>query len=468
VTPGDRRDRRSAAPGPLRRLGRRPFLRGFAGALLSLPLLEACKKKGPSGPSGPKVPKLAEHHGALESTAKRFIALMAPDGVVPEYWFPTGTETDFTLGKHNALLEPHQARCLFMKGVHNAAAKNFEYINGHIEGVTSMLTGLAPLPIDPDANVFTGNGPSIDQVIAGAIETTGYVPKVRSLHFGEEGAGGYSAISYAAANQPMDMIAPLQAFELLFDDAGATEAALLAARARQKSILDGTLSDFERVTKRVSGEDKKRIDAHLEAVRDIEKRLESAAICQQPTLDLDPADDDERRTLYYDILVAAMTCDATRVATASFHHSGGGGPQLPFAGIYEDIHELSHQIVGEALGGPAHLSFDAYHQWYTGKIAYLVSRMQDVLLPDGKTLFDETVIFRGSEISWNHDHPDMPFLVVAGASTPFASGRYVELAPSVPHNHLLVTLGHAFGVEMDAFGDPTIAAGNLDDALLVG
>ena len=146
------------------RIGRRPFLRGFAGALHSLPLLEACTKKGPGGPS---LPKMSEARGALENTAKRFIAIMAPDGVVPEYWFPSGTEKNFTLGKHNTLLEPHQARCLFMKGVHNAAAKNFEYINGHIEGVTSMLTGLAPLPIDPDANVFTGNGPSIDQLIAG-------------------------------------------------------------------------------------------------------------------------------------------------------------------------------------------------------------------------------------------------------------------------------------------------------------
>ena len=440
------------------RLPRRLFLRGFGAALVSLPALEACAPGG-------SVESTRRVSQALGTAAKRFIALMAPDGVVPEYWFPTGGETDFVLGRHLELLEPLRQHVLLMKGIDNKAAK-LAFVNGHIEGVTSFLTGRPPFTIDEAANLFTGSGISIDRVIAEAISASGYLPKVGSVHFGEEGAGGYSSIAYAAAQQPMDIMQPLQAFELLFEDASQSEAEILAARAVKKSVLDGTIDDFSRLALRVSGEDKKRIDAHLEAVRDIEKRLESAAVCKQPVLDLEPIDDDERRTLYYDILVAAMTCDATRVATVSFRHSGGGGPQLPFVGVYEDIHELSHQIVAEALDGPAHVDFDTYHQWYTGKVAYLVGKMKEVLLPDGKTLFDETVLFQGSEISWNHDHPDMPFLIVAGEATPFSTGRYLELGPALPHNDLLVTLGRAFGAEISQFGDESIPAGNLDAELL--
>jgi hypothetical protein len=438
------------------KLPRRLFLQGFAGALVALPALEACLPEE-------RPERTGRASSAIKTPAKRLIAIMQPDGVVPAYWFPTGSETSFTLGKHVEKLAPFQDQLIFMKGVDNLAAKNFAFTNGHIEGVTSLLTGLAPYVIDVASNQFSGAGPSIDQVIAQVIRDTGYVPKLSSVNLGEEG-GGYGTISYEDVNKESGRLTPNQLFDALFKDQSEDQA--LKARALKKSILDGTIEDFTRLSKRVSGADKERIDAHLEAVRDIEKRLENSAICAPPMVNLSPLDDDELRTLYYDLLVATMTCDATRVATVAFRHSGGGGPQLPFAGVLQDIHELSHQIVGEAEGGPSHIEFDKYHQWFHGKIAYLAGRMKDVSLPDGKTLLDETVLFQGSEISIDHSTPNMPFYLMAGADTPFHTGRYVEFPTAVPHNHLLVTLARAFGAEIDAFGDPMFAMGNLDDALL--
>lgn len=442
----------------MKKLPRRLFLQGFAGALVALPILEACQ-------SEPEPERTRSKASAVKTPAKRLIAIMQPDGVVPDFWFPAGTEKSFTLGKHVEKLAPFQDRMIFMKGVDNKAAKNFAFTNGHIEGVTSFLTGVAPFVIDQPNNLFSGNGISIDQVIAKTIRDTGYVPKLSSINLGEEG-GGYGTISYEDVNKESGRLSPNQLFDSLFKDQ--TEEQAKQARELKKSILDGTVVDYTRLSKRVSGDDKKRILAHLEAVRDIEKRLQNATICAAPMVNLSPANDDENRTLYYDLLVAAMTCDAARVATVAFRHSGGGGPQLPFAGVLQDIHELSHQIVDEvALDGPAHLEFDRYHQWFHGKIAYLVDRMKEISLPDGKTLLDETVLFQGSEIAFNHDTPNMPFYILAGAATPFRTGRYVQFPQSVPHNHLLVTLARAFGAEIDAFGDPMFAQGNLDSALLV-
>jgi hypothetical protein len=438
---------------------RRSFLRGlagFAGAVLTLPALDACR--------GPDTGDTRSELVAVP--ARRFIALMAPDGVVPAYWFPTGGETDFTLGKHVERLAPLRDRLLFLKGVDNVAARTYDHKNGHIEGVTSFLTGRPPTPINLEANQWTASGISLDQVIAQRQLATGYLPKVSSIHLGDEGAGGYSSLAYADAGQAMDVIGARQLFALLFEDSTQTADALTRARERRKSILDGTLEDYGRLVPRVSGEDKRRIEAHLDAVRSIELRLANTAVCARPDLELEPADADERRTLFYDLIVAAMTCDATRVATVSLYHSGGGGPQLPFVGVLEDIHELSHQIVGEALGGPSHLAFDTYHQWFAGKLKYLVDKMQAVNLPAGHTLFDETVLLQGSEIAWNHDHPDMPYLVVAGAQTAFRTGRYVQVPSGTPHNHLLTSIAHAFDVVLDGFGDPRIAAGDLDAVLL--
>lgn len=452
---------------------RRGFLRGFAGALITLPVLEACKHSSSStsrdGGASPGADAASaggdgSGGGPVTSTpAKRFIAIMAPNGVVPAYWFPTGDETSFTLNKHGAPYAPIQDRLVYVKGVDNDVAG---FVNGHVEGVTSMLTGRPPLPVDPANNQFSANGVSIDQVIARAFSDAGYVAKVPSVHFNEEGGGPYSSISYADINQPMDMNSPRQLFDLLFENPTQTAEAIARARARKKSLLDGTIEDFTALSRRVSGEDKVRIDAHLEAVRDIERRLVGAAVCSPPTVNLSPANDDETRTLYYDLLVAAMTCDATRVATVSFRHSGGGGPQLPFIGVLEDIHELSHQIVGETIDGPAHQAFDAYHRWYAGKILYMVQKMQTVLLPDGKSLFDETVLLQGSEISVDHGTRDMPFLLIAGAATPVRAGRYVQLPNKVPHNHLLVSIARACGLSITGFGDPAYAEGNLDAVLL--
>lgn len=434
---------------------RRAFLRGLAGAAISLPLLEACS-----------TPERGSNRAALTDTpARRFIALMAPDGVVPSYWFPTGGETGFTLGRHVQLLAPHRDRLIFVKGVDNVAARTYPMRNGHIEGVTSWLTGRPPVPVNMAANLWTAGGVSLDQLIAQRQLASGYLPKVGSIHLGDEGAGGYSSVAYAGAGQAMDMFGARQLFSLLFEDSSQTAEALARARERRQSILDGTQEDFTRLQARVSGEDKVRIDAHLEALRNIELRLASTAMCTAPQVDLMPVDADARRTLFYDLVVAAMSCDATRVATISLYHSGGGGPQLPFVGVYEDIHELSHQIVGEAAGGPAHLAFDKYHQWFTGKTRYLIEKLQAVTVPGG-TLFDDTVLFQGSEIAWNHDHPDMPFMIAAGAHTPLRAGRFVEVRSGTPHNHLLVTLAHAFDVELDRFGDPAIAPGDLDAALL--
>ena len=436
---------------------RRWFLRGFGGAMVSLPLLEACR--GPSLGS--------ERAALVEHPARRFIALMAPDGVVPEYWFPpSGGETDFVLGRHLQLLQPHRDRVMLFRGIDNVAARTYDHKNGHIEGVTSMLTGRPPTPINMEANQWTGSGVSIDQLIAEHQLASGYLPKVSSIHLGEEGAGGYSTLSYSGPSQAVDTIGPSQLFAQLFEDSNQTTEALARARERRKSILDGTREDYGKLATKVSGEDLNRVNAHLDAVRAIEQRLDNVAVCARPNLALMPADDDVRRTLYYDLLVAAMTCDATRVATVSFHHSGGGGPQLPFVGVFEDIHELSHQIVGGGIDGPAHIAFDKYHQWFTGKTRYLVEKMKSVTLPDGHTLFDETVIFQGSEIAFNHDHPNMPYLVIAGSRTPLRTGRFVQVPPATPHNHLLVSIAHAFGLELGSFGAPAIRAGDLDAVMV--
>lgn len=442
---------------------RRAVLRGFADVLIALPVLEGCTRLD----GLPTAPAREQAATVATKTAKRFIALMCPDGVEPAFWFPKGGETDFQLNTQNAPLEAIRQHLIVTKGIDNkvaidAAANKMG--NGHAEGVGSLLTGWHAVDTGGN-NWVTSGGASIDHLIADHHAKQGYLGRVPGIHFGEEAPGTYSAISILANGDREPYSWNTKA---LFDSpASMTEVAMQNARKRRASILDGSKADFAALSTRVSGEDKRRIDAHLDALRSIEMRDAVVRSCTAPTT-ATPMDGDQKRELIWDIIVAAMACDATRTATACFYHSGGGGPKLPWIDVLEDIHELSHQIVGAPAADKSHESFTKYHVWWSKKTVSLVQKLKAVAMPGGGTLFDDTVLFQGSEISFNHSCPDMPFLIVAGPQTPFRTRRFVAFPAKQVHTHLLTTLVNAFGLTDTRVGDPAYPAGNLNAALLSG
>ena len=163
------------------RLDRRSVLRGLGGALIALPALEACSRSRDATPLG------RAEQPIVAVPAKRFIAIMCPDGVEPKWWFPTGTERDFTLARHNQTLAPIQQHLLLTQGIDNQVALDLKDIgngNGHAEGVSSILTGLPPIEKPVGSNDWYNAGPSIDQLIMQAHKGAGYVGATDSLHFG--------------------------------------------------------------------------------------------------------------------------------------------------------------------------------------------------------------------------------------------------------------------------------------------
>lgn len=452
-------------------LSRRSVLRG-AGVLISLPVLESCKTRD----SVPTLParehKVGKVTSALTSpAAKRFICVVAPNGVDPIYWFPTGGERDFVLNQQNAPLEAIRQHLIITSGIDNQPAIDMYESgagNGHAEGVGSLLTGWAVHEDPPDSNQWAVNGgPSIDQTLSDMHGQNGYVGRARGLYMGDEGgSGSYGSVSVRENGQRENGFSDLN---VLFDSNDTdNETALENARLRRKSVLDGSKADFAALVPRVSGEDKLRIEAHLEALRSIEMRYDNLTQCGRPDLNDNPMDANERRDMFQDIVVATMTCDASRVATLYLYHSGGGGPQLPFIDIYEDIHELSHQVADITRGQPdsrepakARDDFTRYLSWFSEKTVSLVEKFKAVSTPEG-TLFDDVVIFHGSEISIDHTCPNMPFMVFAGDNTPFDTGRYLQFPTGTSHTHLLTTLLNAFGHTATQVGDPRYPAGNLN------
>src|SRR5690606_31966013 len=96
-----------------------------------------------------------------------------------------------------------------------------------------------------------------------------------------------------------------------------------------KSVFDLTLREIERLHGRLGVEDRIKLQAHIDSIRDIENRLSSqsgangdmdVSTCDVPTADMtvDLLDDgalEQTGQLHMDLAAAALACDQTRIIT---------------------------------------------------------------------------------------------------------------------------------------------------------
>src|SRR5690606_23772748 len=114
------------------------------------------------------------------------------------------------------------------------------------------------------------DGISVDQAIADAI---GGETRFRSLEFGVHvfGANVGSRISYRGPAQPIPPENdPQAAFDRIFADLDADPAAQARRLAERQLVLSGVSGEYQRLIKRVSAGDRLKLEAHLDAVRDLE------------------------------------------------------------------------------------------------------------------------------------------------------------------------------------------------------
>jgi hypothetical protein len=229
-------------------------------------------------------------------------------------------------------------------------------------------------------------------------------------------------------------------------------------------VLDFVKGDLARVRQRVGSEDRSRIDGHVAAIAELETRLARPvtppASCNRDVSfgQLEPlagaATYAQRSKGHLDVLVRALACDATRVASLQWYGCGGEGlpTSMSFLGIGVEEHELSHSP------GPQLMRVKA---WYMQQLAYLVGELKKIPDAGGGTLFDSTMILVCSEHGngATHDNRNIPFLLMGGAGV-IPTGRYLKYGGQ-PHNRLLTSITQAFGVPVDAFGTPKYGAGRL-------
>lgn len=430
-----------------RPLSRRTVLRGLGGVAIALPFLEVMQARAEGAPP------------------KRLILLFSANGTVPGAWAPTGGETDFTFSPILEPLAPHRKKLLVLGNVDLKVAFDSPGI-AHQRGIGTLWTGRK---LD-DSHLFGlagwGIGPSIDQVVAQAI---GGATRFGSLELGVQVSDDTVAarMCYAGPAQPLPpLVDPRAVFDRLFGSFDADPKVAAARRAHRKSVLDAVRAEFAAISKRVSVDDRRKLDAHATAIRDLEQRLdvvfEPGPACakpdEPPPLPLsDPASFPAITELHLDLLTMALTCDLTRVV--SLQWSQAASPTVfSWLGLTDLHHELSHRSDSDA---PAQAALIAIHRWYAEQVAALLTRLDSVQEGDG-TLLDHSLVVWGNEMGHGNDHSYLstPFVLAGSAGGIFKTGRYLDRAHQ-SHNDLLVTCLNAFGVPVNTFGDPAYCSGPM-------
>jgi hypothetical protein len=447
------------------RLSRRNFLRGLGGTAIALPLLNFVDA--------------GRSHAGPPSFPKRIVFWYTPDGTIQNAWWPTGTASAFTLNRIMKPLEPFKRQLVILENLDMGVTYSGPG-DMHQVGMGGLLTGREL----QDGSLFVGaggqatgwaNGASVDQYIASRLGQTTPFP---SLELGVQVIGStvWTRMCYRAAAQPVPPESePSRAFNRLFTSLGApSDPASQALRTQRRSVLDGVSRDFAKLNARVSAADRVKLGAHLDVVRDIERRLDLGggvlpAACALPaappaTLDTDQVGNFPAiGKLQMDLLVAALACDLTRVGSIQWSNAVSATVHT-WLGATQGHHELSHS--GDA-DTAAQETLTKMNEWFAQQLAYFAGRLQSI--PEGSgTMLDNTVIVCVNELSIGNAHSryDMPFLLLGGCGGAIPGGRWLRFPTGTNHNDLLVSLCHAMGLtDVTTFGNPKYCSGPLPGLL---
>jgi Protein of unknown function (DUF1552) len=424
---------------------RRTFLRG-AGATLALPLLDGM------------IPAFASSAEVATKAPVRLGIVYVPNGMWPmDQWTPRTEGADFKLSPTLEPLARFRDRILVLTGLSQNPAKGR---SDHSFAFATFLTCVHPKGDQV--------GISFDQIAAEQIGKTNQLSSLEVALFPSDLVGKcegglscdlISTLCWRNATTPLPMEKrPRAVFERLFGDSESTDSTERLKQIRQKrSILDSMVAEVASLAKELGADDRTKIDQYLQAVRDVERRIEIAE--EQSNRETPqfakpmgiPSSFEQYSKLMMDLQVLAYQTDLTRITTISLGREGPVGTRTyPDIGIAEGHHTLSHH-----QGNPATIAKLAQINAFNTKIfAYYLEKLQSVSDGDG-TLLDHIVLLYGSGLSDgnSHSHDDLPLLLAGGAGGQLKGGRHIVYKSGTAMANLHLTIMEKLGMPMEKFGD---------------
>jgi hypothetical protein len=428
-------------------LPRRTFLRGM-GATLALPLLDAM------------TPALA----AAAEPARRLGFIYVANGVIQNQWKPSTVGTGFDLPPILTPLEPVRAHINVFTGLSHLQADTFGDGTGdHPRASAVWLTGVHAYDrTKPGVEVRLAT--TADQIAAKELGKSTRVSSLE-LHVDPPTQGAcdsgdcfyVNTVSWRNPTTPNPTEShPRIVFERLFGDGGS--AAVRSARLRETgSILDSLDDEVRSLSRSLGRGDTRKLDEYLDAVRDVEQRIQNAAAQGAISVELPerpvgiPESFEEHTKLMLDLVALAYRADITRVFTLIF--SRELSPRsFPNIGVTEQHHPTSHHRNDPTLIAKK-AKIDTYH---VELLTYFLTRLQAT--PDGAgSLLDHSLIMYGGGMGDGnlHRHSDLPCVLAGSLDGRVKTGRHLAYPLDTPMANLLVTLLDRAGVHVDKLGDST-------------
>jgi uncharacterized protein DUF1552 len=435
-------------------LPRRTFLRGI-GTSLALPLLDSM------------VPALTPAATTAAKPVIRFGFVYHATGMIMNRWTPATEGTNFEFPVTMKALEPFRDRLIVMSGLSQVNGRALGDGPGdHARGGAVFLTGVHPKKTE---GVGIRCGISADQIAA---KEFGKHTQLASLELGTETqslAGGcdsgYSCaytntISWRDEVTPLPLeVNPRTVFERLFGEGDSTDPAARRARlTEQRSILDYVAGSIDRLETRLGSRDRTKLAQYLEAIRDIERRIQKAeqqsTTLKMPVMERPssiPDSFEEHAKLMIDLQVLALQADLTRVISWVPAREGSNRSYRSI-GISDGHHSITHHQ-NDAVKVDNVAKIDAH---LVQTFAYLLERLKAT--PDGEgNLLDHMMIVYGSGTADGnrHTHHDLPLVVAGGGAGQLKCGRHIRFPHETPLNNLFLNLLNKAGVPAGKFGDAT-------------
>ena len=401
----------------------------------------------------------------------RALFLFVPNGKKMDDWWPHGRGDDV---KPSYLLEPLAPvwdRVTVFSGL--CIDGGFSQGDGpgdHARASASFLTCAHPKKTG-GADIRAGT--SVDQVIAQRFQGS---TRLDSLELGMERGSragtcdsGYSCaysnnLSWRSPTTPIAKETnPWAVFERLFGDPKLVGNA--KARQHQRdarvSVLDSVLDDAKALRTRLGAKDRSKIDDYLTSVRQLERRLERAAVADRDAVAKVPPLPEglrprgmpypERLELMYEMLALAFAADLTRVASLMLGNAGSNR-SYRFLGVPQGHHSLSHH-----KNDPTKLAaIRKINRFQMEQFGVFLQRLQAEEDHGGDLLANSLIVYGSGLSDGNrHNHDKLPVVLAGGGAGAVRGGRHVVLPARTPMANLYLAVQQTMGVDTQKFADST-------------
>jgi hypothetical protein len=420
---------------------RRAMLRGL-GAALALPMLDAM------------IPAMAN---TAPKPIKRLGIVYVPNGMRMDHWTPSIVGSGFEFPSILKPMEPFRDQLQILSGLHGVDGEG-----PHARASTRFLTGVSSTR-DNGSNLRAGI--SMDQIAGRILGNETQLSTLELAIDGRDFAGscdeGFSCaytntITWANETTPLPMENnPRAIFERLFGDSGSTDPEVRRARLnKDASLLDSVTQRAQDLSRQLGASDQTKLGQYLEAVRDVERRIQMAEAQSDrelPVVDQPAGIPDtfaEHARLMFDMMALAWETDMTRVATFMMGREITGRTYAEI-GVPDAHHPISHHqrdpVKLEKL-----LKINQYHVTFFAEFLERLRTSEDA----NGSLLDSSMIVYGAGMADSNSHYSRELPIMLAGNVAYG-GYHLQYPEATPLSNMHLSLLDKLGTPIESLGDST-------------